>query len=127
MKSRTVVGLAALGLLLGVVVVAALMRSPREGEEDVVVIEVTASRYAYDPGSESPINVSRGSVVILRITSLDVAHGFAIVEYGVNVEAAPGETVEVRFVADEPGDFTIFCTVFCGSGHPRHKGVLHVE
>lgn len=87
---------------------------------------VTVHRYVYEPGSNVSINVSLGDEIVLHLTSTDVTHGFAITEYGIHVEVAPGQTTDVRFKADRPGDFTIYCTVFCGSGHPQHKGTLHV-
>lgn len=95
-------------------------------DEEPVVIDVVTSRYAFTPGSDAAINVTEGQVVVLRLTSTDVTHGFAITEYGINVEVPPGEVVEVKFRASRAGDFLIYCTVFCGVGHPEHKGTLHV-
>lgn len=92
----------------------------------VVELNMTTGRYFYEPGTAQPLEVPLGSLVVLRLTSADVTHGFAILEYGVNVEVPPGEIVEVRFRANRAGDFTMFCTVFCGSGHPQHKGTLRV-
>lgn len=124
--------LASWGLLLvaaiGIVGVAYLAAQERSlaSEEDVVVVDVETRRYVFEPGSTVSLNVTEGSLVLLRIRSTDVTHGFAIIEYGINVEVPPGSVVEVKFRADRAGDFTIYCTVFCGSGHPQHKGVLHV-
>lgn len=91
-----------------------------------VVIDMTVGRYHYTPGSEEPISVPAGSNVILRVTSTDVTHGLAIEGIGVQDEIPAGKTVEIRFRAPAAGDYRIYCTVFCGSGHPAHKGVLHV-
>lgn len=122
------------GLGLGLIFLAAgavLLLTDDDGAPpavaaEQVIIEMDAFRYGYTPGSNESINVSRGSIVTLRITSQDVTHGLAITEYGINVEIPPGETVEVRFRADQVGRFQIYCTVFCGAGHPQHKGTLHV-
>lgn len=89
-------------------------------------IPVKTERYTYTPGSAQAINVTQGTRVVLHATSADVTHGFAIEGYGINEEIPAGEVVTIEFVADKPGDFTIYCTVFCGSGHPQHKGTLHV-
>lgn len=128
--------LAAAGLLVLVVGVGALLalRAPPGTEEPsvpaepqrVVEVNMTTGRYFYEPGTLQPLNVSLGSLVVIRLRSADVTHGFAILEYGINVEVPPGEVVEVRFRADRAGDFTMFCTVFCGAGHPDHKGTLRV-
>jgi len=87
-------------------------------------IEVTASRYKFDPAR---IEVSRGDVVELVMRSADTDHGIAIKAYAVKV-AIPkgGETVGVSFVASRPGTFPIECSEYCGSGHKRMRGELVV-
>lgn len=98
------------------------------GEERApdAVVDVAVKRYDYTPGTAFSLNASLGETVLLRLHGQDVTHGFSILEYGVNVEIPPGQVVEVRLQADKAGLFTIFCTVFCGTGHPQHKGTLHV-
>ena len=120
------------GFALLIAAVAALaVLAPRGADDgsdagDVVVINMTASRYEFSPGSSEPLVVDEGDKVIIRLTSLDVTHGFAITEYGINREIAAGEVVEIEFRATKPGSFLMYCTVFCGVGHPQHKGTLHV-
>lgn len=94
--------------------------------EDARVIDIEMSRYQFAPGTDAPVNISKGETVILRLTSTDVTHGFKILEYGIDVEVPPGQTIDVELRATKEGDFLIFCTVFCGAGHPEHKGTLHV-
>ena len=114
----------------GAVLLAALamgcLQRGSEGTGEVVEVNVTVARYQYTPGSEAPLSVPLGSTVVLHLTSADVTHGFAIEGYGVSAEVPAGGTVNVRFQASRAGDFVIYCTVFCGSGHPQHKGTLHV-
>ena len=43
------------------------------------------------------------------------------------MDIKPGKTTTVEFLADKQGEFTIFCSVFCGSGHPTMKGSLVVK
>jgi cytochrome c oxidase subunit 2 len=87
-------------------------------------IEVTASRYKFDPAR---IEVKQGGVVLLELRSADTDHGLAIKAYGVKV-AIPkgGQPVEVSFVADRVGTFPIECSEYCGSGHKRMKAELVV-
>lgn len=120
-------------------------RGMGQGGENVV-IDMTTKQWRFDVEGVNPsgsakfssnppadrfadttITVRKGDTIILRIKSLDVPHGFAIEEFGINVFNPPGETVEVKFVARQTGSFTFFCTVFCGTGHPNHKGVLMVQ
>jgi cytochrome c oxidase subunit 2 len=75
----------------------------------------------------STITVNEGDTVKLSITSTDVDHGFALPTFGVNEALAPGETVNVEFVADKKGTYTFFCNVQCGTGHSEMKGTLIVQ
>lgn len=75
----------------------------------------------------SIIEVNQGDRVRISISATDIPHGFAITEYGVTTITPVGEITTVDFIADKKGNFTMFCTVFCGVGHPNHKGVLVVK
>lgn len=87
-------------------------------------ISITASRFAYTPNK---ITVKHGQKVTLHIMSLDVAHGFALPEYGIEEELLPHEPVTVSFVADRKGNFPFVCSVICGHDHPSMVGNLIVE
>lgn len=92
--------------------------------DGAVIIDITSKQWEYNP---SEIRVKEGQTVILRIKSIDVPHGFVIEDYRVNVFLPPGEVVEAKFTANKVGEFVYFCNVFCGTGHPSHKGKLIVE
>ncbi len=92
--------------------------------EDVKEIFVTAKQFEFTP---NPIKVKKGDKVILHVKSIDVTHGFQIPEYDINKPIKPGETVDIEFIADKPGTFTVYCSIFCGEGHPRMRGQLIVE
>lgn len=117
-----------LGLVISILVSAsAFLATPRHDEDerqDSVVIDMTAKQWEYNP---SVIRVNEGQTVVLRIKSIDVPHGLAIEGFRVNVFLPPGDIVEVRFTASKAGEFLYFCNVFCGTGHPNHKGKLIVE
>ena len=72
------------------------------------------------------IEVSQGDRVKITLTSADVAHGFAINEYGINERVVPGQPTVVEFTADKKGTFTFYCSVQCGSGHRNMRGTLVV-
>ena len=93
-------------------------------EKNVLVINMTSKQWEYDP---SEIRVKEGQQLLLRIKSTDVPHGFVIEEYRINAFLTPGETVEVKFTANKAGEYIYFCNLFCGTGHPNHKGKLIVE
>lgn len=102
--------------------------SPPSGAESespkVNEIAVRAFQWGFEP---STITVKKGDAVRLMITSSDVKHGFAIPEYGLDVQLSPGDTVPVEFVADKAGTFTAYCSVPCGAGHTGMRAKLVVE
>jgi len=93
-------------------------------EHGVRTIHVTAQRYRYVP---DPLVVKAGEKVRLLATSADVHHGLAIDAFKVNLTLTPGATQAVEFVASQAGTFEMYCTVYCGLGHPHMKGKLIVE
>jgi cytochrome c oxidase subunit 2 len=91
-------------------------------------IELVARQPAVGGWSRERIVVSQGERVRLRIRSEDVVHGFAIGRLGVDAGTIePGKPVEVEFVADQPGEFTFYCTTWCDPNHPRMRGILEVR
>lgn len=98
--------------------------SPDGGAEHLVEVEMTSEQWEFKPET---LRVKQGDVIVLRIESLDVVHGFGLPEFGVDRPTPPGKATTIRFVAEKPGTYTFFCTVFCGTGHPNHKGTLIVE
>ena len=72
------------------------------------------------------LTVHKGQNVVIELTTLDIVHGFAIDEMSVQAYILPGQTVTVSFVADRVGNFTYYCNVFCGVGHPYMHGIFQV-
>ncbi|KKQ23713.1 MAG: cytochrome c oxidase subunit II [Candidatus Roizmanbacteria bacterium GW2011_GWC2_37_13] len=84
---------------------------------------LTAKQWAFDPAT---ITVKQGDKVRLKITSLDVTHGFSLPDFNVKVDLNPNAETVVEFTADKTGEFTFFCSVVCGTGHNDMKGKLIV-
>lgn len=87
-------------------------------------IEMTAKKWEFNPAT---ITVNQGDEITLKITSQDVTHGFSLPEFDVSANLEPGKTTTVNFVADQKGNFTFSCSVFCGTGHSDMKGTLVVQ
>ncbi len=78
--------------------------------------------------SQNIIKAREGELVTLRLTSLDVVHGFNLSYYNISKAIQPGKITEVRFVADRAGEFEFYCSArSCGPGHLEMKGKLIVE
>lgn len=75
----------------------------------------------------STINVNQGDMVVLKITSADVDHGFSLPEFNIRENIIPGEETTITFFADKTGTFEFHCDVYCGSGHMDMKGQLIVS
>ena len=85
---------------------------------------MTAKQFQFDP---SVITVKQGDKVRIKITSLDVPHGFALPDFNINQNLEPKKEVIVDFIADKKGEFPFHCSVICGQGHKEMTGKLVVE
>ncbi len=135
--------LAYIGVIAGVQLIAVDTAPPGS-----VHVKVIARQYywifEYAPGSsitfpngttkDYPNGVSlrntlyakAGEVVDLELVSEDVAHSFFIYELGVHIDAIPGHDNHYWLRADSPGEYSIVCTQFCGTGHYTMIGQLVV-
>jgi heme/copper-type cytochrome/quinol oxidase subunit 2 len=74
-----------------------------------------------------PIRVRAGEPVLLRITSVDVHHGFSIPQLHIMTrDVTPGRWTEVEVQADDPGTYTMLCYTVCGNRHVYMEGELDV-
>lgn len=87
-------------------------------------ITITARTFAFEP---STLQVHRGDTVNIHLESLDAVHGLFIDGYDVNIQAEPGKSANVTFVADREGKFKFRCSVTCGALHPFMIGELNVD
>ena len=93
------------------------------GAASARTLRIEARQYAYSP---SVIAVNPGDTVTIELVSSDVVHGIYVDGYGLSVEADPGQTARLTFVADRPGSFRLRCNVTCGAMHPFMIARLHV-
>lgn len=87
------------------------------------IFEVDARQYAYSP---SELKVNAGDTVTIQLVSNDVVHGLYVDSYNISVEADPGQTATLTFIANKPGSFRFRCDVTCGAMHPFMIGKLTV-
>lgn len=85
--------------------------------------QIDARQFAYSP---SELKVNPGDTVNIQLVSTDVVHGLYVDGYDVSIEADPGQTSTLTFVADKPGSFRFRCNVTCGAMHPFMIGKLTV-
>jgi cytochrome c oxidase subunit II len=108
----------------GATVLAAVLMvtGPVAADRSVHDIQITASRYAFDPAT---IQVHAGEPVRIVIRSKDGVHGFSIPKLKIDVSVPQGgDPVTVEFTAPIAGRYEIACSEFCGRGHGQMKAAL---
>lgn len=91
---------------------------------EVKTFTIEAKNWEFTPHT---ITVNKGDRVMLHITSIDVTHGIALPDFGVNERLNPGQMTVIEFVADTTGTFPFFCSVKCGEGHSGMRGQVIVK
>jgi heme/copper-type cytochrome/quinol oxidase subunit 2 len=86
--------------------------------------EIDAAQFHYSP---SIIRVDKGDRVVIKFRATDVSHGMYVDGYDVEVNANPGRTQTLEFVADRAGKYQFRCSQTCGSLHPFMIGWLVVR
>ncbi len=77
--------------------------------------------------SVETIQARAGQPIHLRLTSDDALHSFAIGQSDrPAVDIRPGEYTETTLVFDQPGQYTFYCTHWCGPNHWRMRGTIVV-
>ena len=66
--------------------------------------------------------VQSGEEVTITLTNEEGHHGIAINERGVKI-AGDGEAV---IIPEDPGEYEIYCNIFCGEGHAEMVATLVV-
>ena len=108
--------------MTGLVVAFAPLPVPSNASQERT-FRIDARQFAYSP---SELKVNTGDKVTIQLVSTDVVHGLYMDGYDISIEANPGQTATLTFVADKPGSFRFRCNVTCGAMHPFMIGKLTV-
>lgn len=109
-------------IMAGLVVAFAPLPAPSITPQERT-FRIDAGQFAYSP---SELKVNPGDTVTIQLVSTDVVHGLYVDGYDISVQADPGQTQTLSFVADQPGSFRFRCNVTCGAMHPFMIGTLTV-
>lgn len=90
-------------------------------------ITVTAKQDAW-LFTPNDIEVNQGDTVVLTVVNEDeYDHGISIDAYGISQRMPAKETIVVRFVATQEGEFPFICSVPCGEGEYNGKHRDHFD
>lgn len=103
-----------IGLLSGLLLFLVGYAETANTDANLPVIAIKASRFHYQPDK---ITLKKGQTVLLEIAATDHAHGFAVPELGLRVDAPQGQAVRVKLMPSKIGSFSFHCDIFCGTGH----------
>ncbi|TGK11890.1 cytochrome c oxidase subunit II [Leptospira fletcheri] len=67
-----------------------------------------------------------GKTVRFILTSDDVLHSFYVPAFRNKMDAVPGRRTTFTFKPIEKGDFTVFCTEYCGTSHSNMMATIRV-
>lgn len=118
MQSRFILLLVMVGLVVTFAPLPVQFITPQER-----TFRVEAGQFAYSP---SELRVNPGDTVNIQLVSTDVVHGLYVDGYDFSIQADPGQSKTLSFIADMPGSFRFRCNVTCGAMHPFMIGKLNV-
>lgn len=93
---------------------------------------VTGKRWLWevrDPNGVASVNemsVPVNQPVKLILKSEDLIHSFFVPAFRIKQDVIPNRYNTMWFEATMPGDYDLFCTEYCGTGHSTMLGKVHV-
>jgi hypothetical protein len=102
-----------------------LRAAPRAPEGGPIEVYLMAYQWGYSP---AVLRLEAGVPYRFRMMAVDVAHGASIQlgRGGRIVRLRPGALVEQELIFTQPGEYLLYCTVYCGLPHDRTQGKIIV-
>jgi cytochrome c oxidase subunit II len=72
------------------------------------------------------LHVPEGRAVKLTMTSQDVIHSFSVPAFRLKADVLPGRFTTLWFQSEQPGEYRLYCTEYCGTDHARMLGTITV-
>jgi len=100
--------------------------------KDAIEIKVTGQKWFWTFDYPEGINMTNelvipvGTPVKLLMSSQDVIHSFYVPNFRTKMDVLPNRYSQVWFQSDDPGEYDLFCTEYCGKGHSEMIGKVKV-
>lgn len=90
--------------------------------EDANQINVVAQKWSWDfqypnGASDSVLHLPVGEPTVVTMRSKDVLHSFFIPAFRAKLDVVPGRYSKLWFTPTIEGEYQLFCTEYCGTGH----------
>lgn len=111
---------------------AALSTDDAAAARSSMTVDVTGQQWLWTfhyPGTSVTSNslyLPINRTVTFDVTSLDVVHGFWILQMGVKIDANPGVTTTVTVTPNKLGTYDVRCSELCGLYHAYMTAQVHV-
>lgn len=73
------------------------------------------------------LELTKGKMYRLHVSSVDVNHGFSIQPVNMNFQIVPGYDYVLILTPSEAGEYTIVCNEYCGLAHHKMTGKILVK
>ena len=110
---------------------AAVARQQKEAqgvdeEEEPIDVYLMAMQFSYMP---RVVRLEKGVPYRFRMMSMDVNHGPSIhTGFAGHIMRLPAQVMaEMVMTFQNPGEYMMYCTVYCGVGHSQMKGKIIIE
>ena len=114
--------------IISVPVLQFIDTSPDSSAPTITVVgKQWAWEFIYPDGTRSgELVINHGEIVNLELISDDVIHSLYIRNLGFKLDTMPGRTNKSWLVVEEPGEYDIQCSEFCGLNHWAMRATLKV-
>jgi len=104
------------------------MRDVPQGAIPITVIgKMWFWTFEYEGGKQSPVMVvPLNKPVKLNLRSTDVIHSLYIPAFRIKEDVVPGKKNYMWFKAEQPGEYDILCSVYCGLRHSYMESKVRV-
>lgn len=102
-------------------------RTPPPNSEEIFVIGKQWMWHVQHPNGvreNNTLHIPIGRPVKLTMISQDVIHAFYVPAFRTQMYVVPGRYTQMWFNATEPGQYHLFCNLYCGTQHSEMGGVV---
>ncbi|MBI4739032.1 cupredoxin domain-containing protein [Candidatus Woesearchaeota archaeon] len=91
--------------------------------QNQIRLSVNVYKYAFEPDT---ITIPYGRNITITFQSMDVRHGIAIPDFGINEPIPAEDFVRVHFESTKRGTFPFFSSVYSGPEYKNMKGTITI-